>query len=243
MSNRLGQNLTVLLTGGTSGIGAAMLRRLLAEGHRCVVVARRAGGLAAHPRLVPVEADLADAPGVVRVFAEVAAAHPDLRMVINNAAVQHAVALTDGLSTSAMLAEEVHVNLLAPAVAIQALAPVLVANGPSAIVNVSSGLAFFPKQAGGLYAATKAGLHSLSQSVRWQLEGRGVSVTEAILPLVDTPMTAGRGASGMRPETVAEAILDAAFAGRPEVWVGKARLVPVLARLAPGLGRWIMRRT
>ena len=112
---------------------------------------------------------------------------------------------------------------------------------PSAIVNISSGLAFFPKQTTSLYCAAKAGLHSLSQSVRYQCEGSKTQISEAILPLVATPMTERRGTGKMEPDRVARAILAGVKAGRSEILVGKAWLLPVLQRLAPSLGRSLLR--
>jgi uncharacterized oxidoreductase len=242
MSSILGRPAKVLVTGGTSGIGAELVRRLLAGGHSVIVLARRAGGMDPAERLFPVAADLADHAHLPALMAGVLRRHPDLRVVINNAAVQHARPLTDAASRPEHLAEEVCVNLLAPALIVQAALPVLAANAPAAIVNVTSGLAVFPKERGGLYAASKAGLRSLTTSLRYQAEGLGIAVTEAVLPLVETPMAAGRGAGKLPAGAAAEAILGAMAQGRREVWPGKARALRVIARVAPELGLRIMRR-
>jgi uncharacterized oxidoreductase len=232
---------TVLLTGGTSGIGAVLRERLLVEGHRVIVLARGAGRLRPAPGLVALACDLGDPAAVLRAAETALAAHPVIDVLINNAAVQHARPLTDPGSTPAQLIEEATVNLLAPALLAQALLPGMAARRHGVIVNVSSGLAVFPKECGGLYAATKAGLSSFSTSLRWQAEGFGVRVVEVQLPLVATPMTAGRGRAKLPAETAAAAILRALRGGPPVVRVGKARVLPVLQRLAPGLGEQIMR--
>lgn len=233
---------TIVLTGGTSGIGAEMCDLLLAEGHRLIIVARGAAALAPHPRLTPITCDLADARQIKAAAAQIVRDHGDAALLINNAALQYACALTDPAFDPAMMEAEVAINLLAPALLTHALLPQLRAHGQaSAIVNISSGLAFFPKQSTALYCATKAALHSFSQSLRWQLEDDGVAVIEAVLPLVDTPMTHGRGRGKISAAAAARAILVGVRSRRPEILIGKARLIPLLSRLAPALGRRIMR--
>lgn len=101
--------------------------------------------------------------------------------------------LTDPLLDHVEVIREAGLNLIAPALLVQAVLPAMLARGRGWIVNMSSGLAVFPKEDTALYCATKAGLSSLTTSLRWQVEGRGMAVAEVMLPLVDTPMTAGRG--------------------------------------------------
>jgi uncharacterized oxidoreductase len=238
MSTLLADSRTILLTGATSGIGAALCALLLAQGHRLIAVSRRASRLAAAAALTPVDCDLAD-PGAVRAaMAAIVSRHPDIGIVINNAAVQHPRPLTDPAFEAADVIDEAHVNLVAPALIAHAVLPTLRAQDrPTAIVNVSSGLAFFPKRDTGLYCASKAGLHSFSQSLRYQLEGTRVRVIEAILPLVDTPMTAGRGSGKLAAEAAARAMLAGVAAGRDEIFIGKARLLRVLGAIAPAIPR------
>jgi uncharacterized oxidoreductase len=154
MSSLLSRPETVLLTGATSGIGAELRTRLLERGHTVIAVARRASCLAPTAGLHAVDVDLADPDAVLRAAEAIRAAHPGLSLIVNCAAVQHAVPLTDPASRPALLREEVAVNLLAPALLVQALLPVLVGAGRGGIVNVSSGLAVFPKERAGLYPAT-----------------------------------------------------------------------------------------
>jgi len=241
MSSPLARPTTILLTGATSGIGAALLPRLLDRGHTVLALARRAVHLPARPGLVPVTADLTDLASLPALAARLAADHPGLSVVINAAAVQHALPLTDLASTPAHLIEEATLNLAAPALLVQALLPTLLRQPDGAIVNLSSGLATFPKAAGGLYSATKAGLSSFTTSLRWQLEATPLLVTEVVLPLVDTPMTAGRGRGKISAEAAADAILDGIDARRPVIRIGAARAIPVIAALAPWLGRRMLR--
>jgi uncharacterized oxidoreductase len=241
MPSPLARPTTVLLTGASSGIGAALLPRLLDRGHTVIALARRAAHLPARPGLVPVTADLTDLPSLPSLAARIAADHPGLSILINAAAVQHARPLTDPASTPAHLIEETSLNLAAPALLVQALLPTLLRQPDGAIANLSSGLATFPKAAGGLYSATKAGLSSFTTSLRWQLAASQLLVSEVVLPLVDTPMTAGRGRGKISPEAAADAILAGIDARRPMIRVGAARALPLIVALAPWLGRRLLR--
>lgn len=161
----------IVLTGGTSGIGAEMREMLLADGHQVIVLARRAGQLEPHNGMEAISVDLSDTAAVKQVAADILARHPDVSVLINNAALQYPVAFTDpGFDPDAMEAE-VSINMLAPALLIHALLPGFRKRGAgAAIVNISSGLAFFPKQQSALYCATKAAVHSFSQScgINWK---------------------------------------------------------------------------
>ena len=241
-SSLLSSPAKIVLTGGTSGIGAELVTILHGRGHDLVVLSRRATSLPPKAGIERIDIDLSDTASVRALAADLAGRHSDTSLLINNAALQYPVPLTHpDFDDDAMIAEAT-INLLAPALLTRAFLPVLRRHGQgAAVVNISSGLAFFPKQATALYCATKAGLHSFSQSLRYQLEADGVAVIEAILPLVDTPMTAGRGSGKISPRDAAEAIIGGVDRREDEIFIGKARLIPLFARLAPALGRRIMR--
>lgn len=243
MPRFLSEPTKILLTGGTSGIGRQMLEILLSQGHELIVVSRTARDLPKQQSLATIDADLAH-PGEVKLLAaQIAADHPDIRILINNAALQYPVAMTDPLFDVARMEEEVAINLIAPTILIHALLPSMRRLGSgTAIVNISSGLAFFPKRQTALYCATKAAIHSLSQSLRYQLEAEDVAVMEAILPIVDTPMTEGRGSGKITARRAADAIIRGIMEGQAENYIGKAKLIPILSRLAPAVGKAIMQR-
>lgn len=219
-----------------------MLAKLLADGHRVTAVARRATALAAQERLTALDCDLAN-PSELDAVLEILRSAPPFDIIINNAALQSPLALLDPRFDPAMLMHEAGINLVAPARIAQALVPAMIARGkPAAVANISSGLAFHPKTTTALYCATKAGLHSFSQSLRYQLEGTPVRVIEAILPLVDTPMTAGRGSGKMDARSAAAAILDGIDSGRSEIHIGKTQLLRWLNMIAPAIPRAILKR-
>jgi uncharacterized oxidoreductase len=219
-----------------------MMCRLLAAGHRVIAVSRRASALDSHPALERIDCDLADRQAVRVLAADLPGRYSRIDLLINNAALQYGVPLTaPQFDPDAMIAEA-DINLIAPALLARGLLGALEAAGPgAAIVNLSSGLAYYPKRDTALYCATKAGLHSFSQSLRYQLEPKDIRVIEAILPLVATPMTAGRGSGKMDADAAAHAILTGIMRGRDEIHIGKARLLPLLTRIAPSVVRRMLK--
>lgn len=237
---------TILITGGTGGIGRELARRLHSKGHRLAVFARAAERLARLQAELPgisvYSCDLADRQSVERAWEGVATDHPGLSILINNAAVQLTPRFLDDDFDFDGIAHETTVNFLAPAWLSYLALGLFQANARnSAIVNISSGLAFYPKTGSAVYCATKAALHSLSQSLRYQLEGTNTRVVEAFLPIVDTQMTAGRGEGKISAAQAALEIVAGIARGRNEVFVGKARWLPVLSRISPSIPRTILK--
>ena len=136
--------------------------------------------------------------------------------------------------------QEIHINLTAPAILCACLIQTLPERG-GFIVNVTSGLAIAPKSSAAVYCATKAGLRNLTIGIANQL-GRDspVSMIDVVLPLVDTAMTAGRGTGKISAKAAASAIMEAIKSPEPVIWVGKAKLLALINRLAPSLAAYIM---
>jgi short-subunit dehydrogenase involved in D-alanine esterification of teichoic acids len=111
----------------------------------------------------------------------------------------------------------------------------------AAVVNVSSGLALVPKKSAPVYCGTKAGLHLFTKALRYQLEGSPVKVFEIIPPVVDTPMTAGRGRGKISPKQLVEEFMRAFAKNQFEVNIGKVKLLRLINRLLPSLADRIMK--
>ena len=228
-----------LVTGATSGIGLALTQLLAAAGVPVVALGRNAGSLAPlqaqYPIISFVRGDLSELAALPALAAGLLGAHPDLGCLINNAGMQHNVPFEEGAARLASIQEEVDVNLTSPMVLTGALLAHLRLQPKAWVVNITSGLAYAPKRSAAVYSATKAGLHLFSQALRLQMQGTSVRVVEAVMPLVDTPMTHGRGRNKMPAGLAATQVLQGLVAGRDVIWVGKARGIPVLQRLAPGV--------
>lgn len=184
---------TILLTGGTSGIGLALAQRFHTAGNTVIITGRRAALLdqitADHPGMIGHPLDVADAEAVRAFSARIAADHPALNVVIHNAGIMVAEDVTgDFLDTAEAT---VVTNLLGPIRLTAALMPHLLEQPRATIMTVSSGLAFVPLVRTPTYSATKAAIHSWSQSLRAQLRDTGVEVLELAPPAVQTDLMPG----------------------------------------------------
>lgn len=182
---------TVLVTGATSGIGLGLALRLHEAGNVVVVAGRRTERLAQivaeHPGVESVVLDVTDPESIAAVAQEITTRFPQLNVLVNNAGVME----PEDLRTGADLAtaeRTVTTNLLGPIRLLAAFVPHLLAQESATIVNVTSGLAFVPLPATPTYSATKAAMHSFTDSLRVQLAGTGVRVVELAPPAVQTTL-------------------------------------------------------
>jgi uncharacterized oxidoreductase len=237
---------SILITGGTSGIGQALVEQLAAANDSIAVIARNADRLASIARrfanVSTYPCSLTDKNAMDGTLAKILDRHRDLSVVINNAGIQYTPTLTDPEFSFDSIEQEVATNLTAPIrICALTLRHMLGLKIPSAYINVTSGLALFPKRSSAVYCATKAGLHNFSTSFRYQLEGTHVSVFEVVMPLVDTPMTEGRGRGKIPAAQAAHALIRGVERGKTTIYVGKSKLIPIVARLSPTLMSNIMK--
>lgn len=237
---------TILITGATSGIGRALTLALSERGNHIVAVARDMGRLAELQRELPsvsvLQCDLSIKQDVVRLAGELKQRDLKISVLINNAAIQNTPKFTDAEFDFDSIEVEVTTNLTSVIWLIALILPAMQSScSGAAVINLSSGLALYPKTSSAIYCATKAAIHSLSQSLRYQLAQEGITVHEILLPLVDTPMTEGRGRGKLSPESVAAAIIKNVERGCHEIWLGKAKLLPVLNRISPAITRYILK--
>ncbi|MCV2352993.1 SDR family NAD(P)-dependent oxidoreductase [Paucibacter sp. B2R-40] len=230
-----------LVTGASSGLGRAIALQLAESGQQVIAWGRDAARLAelqaSHPSIVATARhDLAKLEGLAPACVDMLRQWPALSGVIHCAGIQHELLLETPGYGAADIEAELLVNLAAPIELTRALLPHLQRQAGSHIVFVTSALAHVPKRRSATYNASKAGLSAFACSLRAQLRGRRVKVSELIPPLVDTPMTAGRGGKRkLAPAVVARSLLRALRSRRPpaQIWVGPARWLPWLLRLAP----------
>jgi uncharacterized oxidoreductase len=215
----------VLVTGGASGIGRAIAERFLAAGSEVVVCGRREEKLrelaALGPRLTTLRCDIGSEGERERLMRDVLERFPSLNVVVNNAGIQRRVRFQQDLSNFSEQRREIAINLEAPIHFSALFLPHLRAQPRSAIVNVSSGLAFVPAVFAPVYAATKAALHSFSMSLRRELAGPSVRVVEIIPPAVDTELGGpGVHAQGVPLDEFADAVMARVAAGELEIGFG-----------------------
>lgn len=233
---------SVLLTGGSAGIGREIARQLKAKGARVAVTGRNKERLQQmrDEGFEAIEADLSNAHGVDGLVGDLGGREMDI--LINNAGqgVDHDFAVAHPDADAADVC--IYANLDAPIRLIVALLPRLMERPEAAIVNVTSGLAIAPNRGSAVYCATKAGLRSYTQALRAQMAGTNVHVIEAIPPLVDTRMTAGHGGKKMQPGDCARQIIVAIESDRDEANVGVIKILKLIYSISPALARSLMLR-
>ena len=230
---------TILITGGSAGIGLAFALKFAELGNEVIVTGRRREVLdavkARHPMLHTIQSDIGDAEQIAALAGRVKSDFPALDVLMNNAGVGAAMNLRTPASDLAALTSEVDINLGGVIRMTSALIDVLTANRGT-IINVSSGLAFVPLPSNAIYSATKAAVHSYTQSLRFQLESSGVEVIELMPPAVRTDMTdefAEHGISMISTEKLIKLSFAALRSGKLEIRPGSSQQLALLRRLAP----------
>lgn len=236
---------TVVITGATSGIGYELVRRL-AGANTIVAIARPSAKLDAlsdeFPSCDTYPADLAIPDNYQAVGDRIMRNHPHIDILFNNAAVQHTPTYLDDDFAYETILYEIHLNFAAVCALSYLLLPALLDDKREAVIAIiNSGLALAPKTGSAVYCATKAAMNSFSQSLEYQLEETNIKVIQSFLPLVDTPMTKGRGTGKMSARQAAAKIIEGIQKGTNPTNIGKVKLLRLLLALWPGLARKIMK--
>ncbi|MGI4731866.1 MAG: SDR family oxidoreductase [Janthinobacterium lividum] len=185
---------TILVTGGGSGIGAALAQRFHDQGNTVIVAGRRQAALdeaiAGRERMHGMTLDVEDRAAIDAFAARLVTEHPQLNVLVNNAGIMK---LEDATSRRDLADAEATIvtNLLGPIRLTNALVDHLQTQPNAAIVNVTSGLGFVPLTAAPTYSATKAAIHSYTVSLRRLLAGK-VELIELAPPGVQTDLTPGQ---------------------------------------------------
>jgi uncharacterized oxidoreductase len=226
-----------LITGGGSGIGRGLAEAFHKLGNQVIIAGRRQEMLdqtaSGNPGMKAIVLDMADPASIDNAVQKLTAHFPELNVVINNAGIMRPEDVKKGAVADAEAI--VTTNLLGPIRLTAALLPYLLEQTSATIINVSSGLAFVPLAMTPTYCATKAALHSYSQSLRYQLKDTRVRVLEIIPPWVATELM------GATPDDPRAMPLDAFIAETMELLATSAEEVCVqnvmMLRGAPASGK------
>lgn len=188
---------TILVTGGSSGIGRGLAEVFHRLGNQVIIAGRRQSFLDAvtqtHPGMQAFTLDAAD-PSAIRNFAlTMRERFPNLNVLINNAGIQRPENLLAQSEDLTEMEAMVTTNLLGPIRLTASLLPLLQEQSGSTIINVTSGLAFLPGAFVPTYSATKAAMHSYTLSLRYQLRSTTTEVIELIPPYVQTNLGPSHG--------------------------------------------------
>lgn len=218
-------NNTVLITGGSAGIGLAIAKQLSAEGNKIIITGRDVRKLEAASKelnnVAAIQADVSDITDVDKLLGVLRQDHPTLNMVINNAGKAFAYEFDKETDIYSKAKEEMETNYFSIIRLNEQLLPLLKLQEHSTIVNVSSIVAIAPGRLTATYSASKAALHSYSISLRKSLAGSNVKVFELMPPLVNTSFSQDIGGQhGIAPEAVASQLLQALRDDVYEIHVG-----------------------
>jgi uncharacterized oxidoreductase len=226
-----------VVTGGSSGIGAAFVGALHEAGWTVVTCGRDRTRLDRlewrYPGVRTYVCDVADREAVAELAAELRASVGPIDLLVNNAGGLSEIDFTREDLAAVDLTADLRVNLEGAINVTAALLPALKAAPKANLVMVTSGYALAPATRAPVYSAAKSGLRSFTKALRRQLRSSTIAVTEVVPPLVDTPAVAHRKGPKISAEAVVAETLAAIRANRTEVYPGRARLLPLLLRLAP----------
>lgn len=241
-----------LVTGAGSGIGRGIALELARQRWKVVLVGRRREALEETSREIAalgvdtrvISCDLVHPPLLIDLMHEVRRVAGPIGLLVNNAGTLAPGALAD--QDTADIARAAAINLVVPMALTRLFLDDLTATRGT-VVLVASTAAWMPFPDTSLYCGTKAGLRMWGESVRWELEARGVNLMIAYPPFTETAMTQGMSeGAGVRmrlasPDVVGARIVQAALKGRRELWCSLTdRWLARLQRFAPWLTRPIL---
>lgn len=240
-------NNTILITGGSSGIGLALATRFHNLGNKVIVSGRDINKLNAVKESLPgvqiIRADLSKQTDIDALIVIMEQKYPDVNILINNAGIQYNY---DFLSEQNLLNKinyEITTNFTATVILCGLLLPTLQKNSNAAIVNVSSGLALSPKRSAPVYCSTKAAIHNFTKALRYQMEKTPLKVFEIIPSLIDTPMTEGRGRNKISADQLVSTFINNFKNNTYESYIGKTKLLKLVSRILPSLADRILKNS
>lgn len=236
---------TILITGGASGIGLALVKKFTQLNNTVLVVGRDRNKLEMLRQELPAvevfPCDISMEEERLALKNRLCQLNRSINVIINNAGVQFHSSFVESQPSAEEVLSEIETNLIAPIRLISLFMEDLQHQPYGAIINISSGLALTPKASAPIYCATKAALSSFTRSLRYQLEHSSIAVYDVKAPLVETDMTRGRGRGKISPEAFAEEVVKGLKQGKEDMPIGKVKHLSLVHRLIPSLAYRIMK--
>lgn len=193
---------TILITGGGSGIGRGLAEAFHRLGNQVIIAGRGQKALEEtttdNSGMKSLALDVSDAKSIPSFAEKITADYPSLNVLINMAGIMQPENLLDAPGDLSAAEKTITTNLLGPIRLTSALLPLLRKQPRATIMSVSSGLAFVPLAMTPTYCATKAAIHSYTQSLRYQLKATNIEVVELIPPYVQTRLMGDQQAEDPR---------------------------------------------
>jgi uncharacterized oxidoreductase len=238
------RNSTVLITGGTSGIGLELVKQLTGQGANIIITARNLDALTETKKKFPnihcYQSDVSNPDDIKQLYAKVTQQLPDLNIIINNAGLMRLIDLQDATLSLENINQEIATNLSGTIQMVHQFLPHLLKKKTAAIVNVSSGIAFMAYSVAPVYSASKAGVHAYTQALRLQLKNTDIKVFEMIPPGVNTNlqndwMLPPNPAMMMNADKMVKVAIKGLLHDKAELKPFLISIIKAAARIVPGL--------
>jgi len=231
---------TILITGGSAGLGLSMAEELIEKGNTVIICSRSDKKLNAAKlklsTLITYQCDISNEQSIDVLITQITEKHPTLNILINNAGIMHLHDIVNDSLPLKLQEKEIFTNFYGVIALCNKLIPLLKKHDKSAILNITSGLAYMPFMASPIYAATKAAVHSYSQSIRQSLKKTSIEVFEALPPMIDTEMSKHIEMPGMKKissKALSKIIIKKMGKNKKEIRPGMSAMMIRMYKLFP----------
>ncbi|NLT52209.1 MAG: SDR family NAD(P)-dependent oxidoreductase [Ignavibacteria bacterium] len=229
---------TVLITGGSTGIGFEIARQLVNLNNKVIICSRSIEKLEAAKRMIPslhiFKCDISDKSECEKLFNWINNSFSECNILINNAAIVHKTNFQSDEQIISKAELEMQTNYFGPLRLTKLFLPFFEKKENASIIYITTGLVYAPKAVYPVYCSTKAALHSFIQTLRLQLKSANIKITEVLMPAVNTlfhdgnPPRIAISASKAVQEMIAGLIKD-----KMEIKVAGTKIIYLLSRVAP----------
>jgi len=234
---------TILVTGGSNGIGLEFAKQFLSLGNTVIITGRNKARLdevkKKYPALHTFQSDAGIASDIKTLYDNVTKQFPELNVLINNAGIMRKINLHDTSMDLENINQEIAINLSGPVRMVNQFLPYLKTKKHAAIMNVSSGLAYVPFAISPIYSATKAGVHFYTETLRIQLKNTNVTVFELMPPLTNTDLQNAfspedmKGVVSMETDKMVQIAIKGIENDTLEIRPGQSNMLRIMSRVAP----------
>ena len=234
---------TILVTGGSNGIGLEFAKQFLNLGNTVIITGRDQSRLdevkKTYPALHIFRSDASKTGDLKSLYENVTKQFPELNVLINNAGIMRKMNLNDTSMDMENINQEIAINLSGPVRMVNLFLPHLKTKKYAAVINVSSGLAYVPFAISPVYSATKAGVHFYTQTLRIQLKNTQVSVFELMPPLTKTDLQNAfspedmKGVVQMEVDKMVQIAIKGIGNDTFEIRPGQSNMLRIMSRIAP----------
>lgn len=231
-------NSTIVITGGSSGIGLEMCKQFIKNGNKVITCSRSLEKLKLAQKIMPnliiYPCNIANEKECEEFIKWINDNHPEVNILINNAAIVTRTTFIEDDLILEKMDNEIATNFIAPIRLIKQFYPTLIKNSNPKIINVTTGLVYVPRGFYIFYNATKSALHSFTQVLRYQLNNKPIQIIEVLFPVVNTPWHNGNLPKiAISPEKAVAEMLREIALNRDEIRIGKVKILYLLSRIAP----------